>query len=133
MDRSLYSRGRLIVLLAASMALATVGVAYAAAPTKTSTVWAEVFYTGSVQASSGGITGTRNGIGNYTVNFGKDVSHCAIVVTSGIASETGGVPVGGVNAEVAALFPTANPLAINVLEDVGTVATDYSFSVVAVC
>jgi hypothetical protein len=125
----------LVAVLAAALVLGTVGVVNAAAPVKTTFSWAEVLYDGTIQGSSGGISISHPGTGAYLVNFGKDVTRCAITVTSGIANEQG-APVLGVNAEVAAVFPAPNPLTpavVQVREDIGQTATDYSFSVVAFC
>lgn len=130
----MFRRGRVFVLVAAAVVLATAGVVNAAPQVKTPPpAFAQVNYDGTLLAGSTGIGSVQQGTGTYLITAGRDVSRCGIVVTSGRMSEAG-VAVGGVTAEVINSDPTTpSTTSFRVLESVGGTPADYSFSLVIVC
>ena len=125
----------MVAVLAAALVLGAVGVVNAAAPAKSTTLWAQVSFDAVVQSGSSGISVVYAGSGTYYVDFGRNMNGCAIVATSGISNEVG-VPPSGVTSQVAASSPTAPNLTPNkviVHETIGTTTLQNSFSIIGIC
>ncbi len=52
-------------------------------------LFAQVNFDGTLASSSGGVTTLRLGVGQFEVDFGRDVSACAAVATQGEATSSG--------------------------------------------
>jgi hypothetical protein len=92
-------------------------------------LFAQIADDGTVSSSSGGVTSQRLGLGQYNVDFGRNVSACAFVATQGEAG-AGGAPGAVLGATdrsgvVTAAYVTAR-------SDAGAFV-DRAFTIVVVC
>jgi hypothetical protein len=92
-------------------------------------LFAQVNADGTIANSSGGVTGTHVGVGTYAVDFARDISFCAYLVTQGEAGVggAGGAITGATDrsGNVEAVFATTRT-------DAGALA-DRAFQLVVVC
>jgi hypothetical protein len=51
------------------------------APATSPRLWAQITSDGQVEASSGGVNATHFGVGAYELEFGQNISRCAVEVT----------------------------------------------------
>lgn len=91
-------------------------------------LFAQVNSDGSLASSSGGVTSSRNGVGQYTVDFGRNVSAGAFIATQGDAGVGGAagaiMGVSDRNGNIEAVFVTAR--------DADGVFVDRAFQLVVV-
>jgi hypothetical protein len=109
-------------------------------------LWAQVRADGSINASSSGVTATQSAsAGVYYVNFGADITHCAVIaVQASIPGfSTAGQAIAGIpgpafvatasaGATLAAGFPSASSATVQTRRTNGNPAST-SFSVAALC
>jgi hypothetical protein len=92
-------------------------------------LFAQVNANGTIANSSGGVIGTRIGLGTYDVDFGRNISNCAFVITQGEAGVGGaGDAITGAtdrSGNVEAVFATTR--------DAANVLADRAFQLVVVC
>jgi hypothetical protein len=93
-------------------------------------LFAQVNADGTVANSSGDVTVDRKSVGEYAVDFGRDVSNCAFVASVGDA--TAGVTTGSA---IQATDKSDNPAAVFVktADRTGTTDLDRPFTVIVVC
>ncbi len=84
---------------------------------------------GTLAASSGGVTSGRLSVGQFEVDFGRDVSACAPVATQGVSGSL--VPLGGTMG-VADRILDVNAIYVNV-RDKDAAYVDRSFVLIVVC
>ncbi len=91
-------------------------------------LFASVNQDGALENSSGNVQVTRTALGNYSVDFGRDVRKCAFVATGG------GVQVGTAEGQVHVSDKAQNSEAVFVATtDSAGVSKDLDFHVLAVC
>jgi hypothetical protein len=109
-------------------------------------LWAEVKGDGSINASSSGVTATEGAsAGVYYVNFGADITHCAVIATqasipdfSAAGQAIAGIPgpafvgTASAGATLAAGFPNLSSVTVQTRRTNGNPAST-SFSVAAFC
>ena len=113
--------------------------------TPATTLFAQVKSDGTVNASGAPITSDHFSTGAYLLNFGRDISHCAVVANQGgvpvftvsgastPAAEGNGVrvDVSSPGATIRTGFPTGNTAQIETFN--GTAAADSSFYIAVLC
>jgi hypothetical protein len=96
-------------------------------------LFAQVESTGTINASSGGITAAQAGTGTYLVNLGQDITHCAAIAQQGglpAFTSPGGssgsvqgaaiVQISSAGAVIQAGFPTADTVVVQTFTDTNT-------------
>lgn len=92
-------------------------------------LFAQVSAAGAVDNSSGGVTATRVALGQFEVDFGRNVSACGAVATQGEAG-TGGAP--GALMGVTDRSGNVNAFFVTVRGDAGAFV-DRAFQIIVVC
>ena len=108
-------------------------------------LFAQIRADGSINASSGGITARNASTGVYHVNFGQDITQCAVTATqasipdfSAPGSSTTGIPgpafvdMNSAGADFAPGFPSVNSVAVQTRRTNGTLIST-SFAIAIFC
>ena len=108
-------------------------------------LWAQIAGDARVNASGGGVTARANGTGIYFVNFGQDITHCAVVATqaaipnfAGAGMSTSGiagaafVSMSNAGVDLAAGFPSQTSVRVQTNRANGT-AVSTNFTIAAFC
>jgi hypothetical protein len=108
-------------------------------------LWAQIGNDASVNASGGGVTARAMGTGIYLVNFGQDITHCAVVATqaslpnfTGAGLSTTGTPgaafvvMSNTGVDLAAGFPSQMSVRVQTNRANGP-AVSTNFTIAAFC
>jgi hypothetical protein len=108
-------------------------------------LWAQIGNDASVNASGGGVTARAMGTGIYLVNFGQDITHCAVVATqaslpnfTGAGLSTAGTPgaafvvMSNTGVDLAAGFPSQTSVRVQTTRIMGG-AVSTNFAIAAFC